>query len=317
MKRCFFSCIVGFLVLGQASAQFSISLGQTFRQTLNQTLHQTTLGAEINGQYDEQESFTLYYRLRPVVIFGQAADMRLDIQDLYLSYERDDIAVHLGWERLALERARLSIPYVLDAFSAQNERLGRFGARLTYYVDQADQMATRYRLVVTHDEKMALVPVLSIRQEFQNADVEGHVLWRADRAVFGLSGSVLLEPVVLFAETWLQLGSAHASTDMRAVAGFTGNVGRNMWVLEGGYASVPSTWTLAGQYIAPQGEFGSWTGHGLVTFTSGTWQFAPSLTYTHRWNQSDLSADFSINGGGTFGVQNSIFVKLRAQVFAP
>lgn len=207
-------------------------------------------GIHLEARYD-LSPLRFQLMLDPGVRFSRSVTSDAGLTELYALYREDELDVSAGLERLPLEVARLVLPYSLEPVGSLGSRQGRWGVRVSW-----NPKATRLRLAVL-EEAGRLVPVLSLRRELGEFELEAHALYPA-RPVLGLGGSGTLAGLVVYGEGWLLLNPWEA----RYALGLSGSLGESLWTLEGGYASTlplfPARHFLAGQWILPQGEEASW-----------------------------------------------------------
>lgn len=242
------------------------------------------LGAQLEARYD-LNPWRFRLVLNPGVSFSRTPNTDAGLSELYLLYRENELDVSAGLERLPLEVARLSLPYSLEAVSPLGNRLGRWGARVSWNPE-----ATRLRLALLEDASQ-LLPVLSLRREFGDFELEAHALYPT-RWVLGLGGSGTVAGLVVYGEGWLLLNPLEA----RYALGLSGSLGEGVWTLEGGYATtlplLPASHFLAGQWIIPQGEEASWSLTAYLLL-SNPWQFQLGSGYRYNLAEHELNASLA------------------------
>lgn len=237
------------------------------------------------------EALSFNLSLDPAVQFGVTTSTEAGITEAYALYRSGEFDLSAGVERLPLETARLSLPYALEPVDALGRRRGLPDLRLSWNPE-----ATRLRLAVIVADG-GLVPVLSLRREFGDLELEGHALYRAGRAVFGLGGSGTLLGLVLYGEAW----AITSPFEGRYALGLSGALGDGVWTLEGGYAAyLPGTPTrnlVIGQYALPQGEASSWNFTGGLFFDPDAIRGIAGLTYAYTTDEADLSLSLGVQFG--------------------
>lgn len=217
------------------------------------------LGAHLEARYT-LEPFGLNLVLDPGVNFAQPVITDAGLTEAYGLYRQGELDLSLGIERLPLETARLSLPYSLEPLSPLGNRQGRLGARVSWNPE-----AARVRLALLEDSGQVM-PVLSLRREFGDFEMEAHGIYRNDRVIIGLGGSGTLADLVLYGEVWM-LGWP---PDWHYALGLSGAWGDGIWTLEGGRAAPsalePVRPLLAGQLSLPEGEEASWNVLGKLLF---------------------------------------------------
>jgi len=232
-----------------------------------------SLGAHLEARYN-LNPLRLNLVLDPGVNFSRLVTADLGLTELYALYREGELDVSAGLERLPLEVARLSLPYSLESLSPLGNRQGRWGARVSW-----NPVETRVRLGVLEDAGR-LIPILSLRREFSDFELEAHALYPA-RLVMGLGGSGTVAGLVVYGETWFLLNPL----DARYALGLSGSLAGSFWTLEGGYATtlplLPASHFLAGQWLLPQGEEARWNlGAYLLPDNPLRAQISASYIYT-------------------------------------
>ncbi len=244
------------------------------------------LGARLEARYD-LDPLRFYLVLEPGVNFARPVITDAGLTELYLLYRRGELDLSAGLERLPLEVARLSLPYSLEPLSPLGTRQGRWGARVGWNPE-----ATRVRLAVLEDAGR-LVPILSLRREFAEFELEAHALHPAQWVV-GLGGSGTVAGVVVYGEGWLFLNPLEA----RYALGLSGHLGEGLWTLEGGYATLPfrpASLFLAGQWAMPQGEEARWSLSAYL-LPDNPWQAQLGASYAYALPNAELSASLALLG---------------------
>jgi len=211
-----------------------------------------SLGGHLEARYNPHP-LALYLVLDPGISFTQPVLSDAGLTELYLLYRAGPLDLSLGLERLPLETARLSLPFSLEPTSPLGLRQGRWGARVSWSPE-----ATRWRLAFLENAGQ-LVPLLSLRREFVDFDLEAHALYLT-RWVLGLGGS--------------------------------GSLADSLWTLEGGYAALPSLPVgpfLAGQWLIPQAEEARWSLEAAL-WLGPSWQSLFGAHYLQSQPDYDLTA---------------------------
>lgn len=240
------------------------------------------IGAHFEVRY-RLEPVTLNLVLDPAVSFAQQATSDAGLTELYALYRQGEFDLSAGLERLPLETARLSLPFGLELLGSLGNRQGRWGVRASW-----NPAGARVRLALLEDSG-AVLPVLSLRREFGDFELEGHLLYRGDQVLAGLGGSGTFAERVFYGEVWALGGPA----DWRYLLGVSGALGDGMWMLEGGRAAPsvlePVRPLIAGQVTLPQGEEGSWSGVSKVFFDPDALRGQLGLGYT--WAREDVQTE--------------------------
>ncbi len=242
------------------------------------------LGAQLEARY-ELQPLRFQLVLDPGMRISHSVITEAGLSELYVLYRENELDVSAGLERLPLEVARLSLPYSLEALSPLGNRLGRWGARISWSPE-----ATRLRLALLEDAGQ-LLPVLSLRREFGGSELEAHALYPT-RWVLGLGGSGTVAGLVLYGEGWLLLNPL----ETRYALGLSGSLDEGLWTLEGGYATtlplLPASHFLSGQWIIPQGEEASWSLTAYLLL-SNPWQFQLGTGYRYSLAEHELNASLT------------------------
>jgi hypothetical protein len=185
------------------------------------------------------------------------------LTEAYVSVRGSRTVFSLGVERIPLEVARLTLPFSIERVDPLGTRLGRPGARLLWYPDEA----TRVRFAVL-DIHGRLEPLVSVRRQFPSFEIEAHALQYRGGAVYGLGGSGLVGNLVVYGEVW----ALNAPRDWRYAVGISGSLGNGIWTLEGGNTSeapgFPARHQLAAQMAWRVSEDLSMTLTGRAFFDS-------------------------------------------------
>ncbi|WP_299428843.1 hypothetical protein [uncultured Meiothermus sp.] len=246
------------------------------------------LGAYLEARY-HLSPVSLHLVLEPGANFSSAVTTDAGLTELYALYRADELDVSLGLERLPLEVARLSLPYSLEPLSPLGSRQGRWGARLSWNPE-----AARVRLAVVEDAGRVL-PVLSLRREFEGFELEAHALYRSN-PVFGLGGSGTLAGLVVYGETWL----LPATDRLRYVLGLSGSLGEGFWTLEGGHAPALPPFLpghfLAGQWLFRATEEASWN-LGAHLLLEDPLRAQLSTSYIQASDNHELTSSLAVQFG--------------------
>lgn len=246
------------------------------------------LGAQLEARYD-LNPWRFQLVLNPGVSFSRTPTTDAGLNELYLLYREGALDLSAGLEQLPLEVARLSLPYGLEPISPLGNRLGRWGARVSW-----NPKATRLRLALLEDTGR-LLPVLSLRREFGDFELEAHALYPT-RWVLGLGGSGTVAGLVVYGEGWLLLKPLEA----RYALGLSGSLGEGVWTLEGGFAAaqpqLPPKAFLAGQWVLPQDEGAAW---GLLAWLQleNPLQTRLAVSHTHTLPDHQLHSALAIELG--------------------
>lgn len=263
------------------------------------------LGAHLEARYD-LNPLRFQLVLDPGVNFSRLVTAEAGLTELYALYRQGTLDVSAGLERLPLEVARLSLPYGLEPLGPLGNRQGRWGARVSWNPE-----ATRLRLALL-EEAGRWLPVLSLRREFGDFELEAHALYPA-RWVLGLGGSGTVAELVIYGEGWLLLEPLEA----RYALGLSGSLGEGVWTLEGGYASLlplqPVGYFLAGQVLLPQEE-ASWVLQAYLPLDDPA-RWLLSVRYTLGQPDLELSTGFSAQGGPTPTLSLSLWLRAFPQLW--
>lgn len=263
------------------------------------------LGAHLEARYD-LNPLRFQLVLDPGVSFARAVTAEAGLTELYALYREGALDVSAGLERLPLEVARLRLPFSLEPLSPLGNRQGRWGARVSWNPE-----ASRLRLVVL-EEAGRWLPVLSLRREFGDFELEAHALYPA-RWVLGLGGSGTVAELVIYGEGWLLLEPLEA----RYTLGLSGSLGEGVWTLEGGYAGLlplqPAGYFLAGQVLLPQEE-ASWVLQAHLGLDDPA-RWLLSVRYTLGQPDLELSTGLSAQGGPTPTLSLSLWLRAFPQLW--
>jgi hypothetical protein len=238
-----------FLALGLGScalAQFSVGEDLSYRGSLEFGVDSTfvapflppavpiapqfglTLAAHLTVEAD-LEPLRATVVLDPSVRIGNGVPiLEPGLTEAYVLWPQSDFDLSAGLERLALETARLSIPFGLEEVDARGLRQGVPGMRLSYYTgDWRVRGAAFYRIPAEQ-----VVPLVSVSRSFGDFELEGHALY-AGRAIAGLGGSGLVGDLVLYGEAWLLTDPLEG----RGALGLNGYLDVLSWTLEAAYLS--------------------------------------------------------------------------------
>ncbi len=246
------------------------------------------LGAHLEARYD-LNPLRFQLVLDPGVNFSRSVTTDAGLTELYALYREGQLDVSAGLERLPLEVARLSLPYSLEPVSPLGNRQGRWGARISWNPEE-----TRVRLAILEDAGR-LIPILSLRREFSDFELEAHALYLA-RWVVGLGGSGTVAGLVVYGESWLFLHPLEA----RYTLGLSGSLADSLWTLEGGYATtlpiLPANHFLAGQWIIPQGEEARWN-LGTYLLLDNPLRVQLSTSYIYAFSNYELNSTLAAQFG--------------------
>jgi len=263
------------------------------------------LGAHLEARYD-LNPLRFQLVLDPGVNFSRLVTAEAGLTELYALYRQGELDVSAGLERLPLEVARLSLPFGLEPLSSLGNRQGRWGARVSWNPE-----ASRLRLAVL-EEAGRWLPVLSLRREFGDFELEAHALYPA-RWVLGLGGSGTVAELVIYGEGWLLLEPLEA----RYALGLSSSLGEGVWTLEGGYAGLlplqPAGYFLAGQVLLPQEE-ASWVLQAQLRLDDPA-RWLLSVRYTLGQPDLELSTGLSAQGGPTPTLSLSLWLRAFPQLW--
>lgn len=256
-----------------------------------------SLRAHLEADYN-LEPVTLRLVFDPAVSLGTPDSARLTygLTELFVRYSLDNLDLSAGLERLALETARLTVPFRLEPVSTLGQPLGLVGARATLFTDDwRVRPALVYR---SQDEQFG--GGVSIRREFTAFDLELHVFY-LDGVATGLGGSGLLGQMVIYGEAWL-LSEPRAGRGAVGLSGFWRDL---LWTIETAYAPNPVGGNAAypqllGQFSLPHGDSGSWdlsTGLALLDSSAGS---SSMLAAFGNLAYSYLERDYQVSLGATF-----------------
>jgi hypothetical protein len=263
------------------------------------------LGAHLEARYALGDAhFNLV--LDPAVQFGLPIFTDPGLTEAFVLVRQGELDLSAGLERLPLEYARLSVPFLLEAVSPLGNRQGRLGARVGWSPE-----ATRLRLALLQVGS-GLAAVLSLRREFDTLELEGHAAYQ-DGLVLGLGGSGTVEEIVVYGEAWWLRGR-----DWRYLLGLSGSLEEGLWTLEGGYAAPsvlePLRHLLAAQLTLPQGEEASWSFIGKLLFDPQGFRSQLGASYT--WSREDrelIAGVLAQTGPEPFSLKLSLEARLYPQ----
>lgn len=260
-----------------------------------------TLSGQLNLNLSAQP-WTVVSTLNPYAALLSPAGGDFGLAEAYVQYRQGTVQAALGVQRTVVEVARLGLPYVLDRVDTVTQaHLGRPTLSLGW---TPERWRTRLVLIADHQ---GVMPVLSVRHEFSQAEAEGHVLWRNGALEVGLGGSGTFGPSVLYGEVW----GLHNLTEGRFAAGVSGNLpnSRGLWTLETGRApalpgqATPATFYLSGQATVALSD------EQNLALTASAWPVNPAgaatLTYTSARDDNEFRAFFTgtwMNGQPGFGL---------------
>jgi hypothetical protein len=244
-----------------ASAGVTLPNGQTTR--VDTAAFQVSLKAHLEGDltFDDLGFFLV---LDPSVTVNDKSEVEgeIGLTELYGRYEVGEFDFSVGFERLPLETARLSVPFSLSEVSSEDVSAeepkgsleGIWGARVLWYPgDYRFRLAGFYR---ADDEQFGVA--LSAKRFFGEFELEATAIYD-NHFTFGLNGSGLLGDVVVYGETWLLLNTPVTNgteITFRGLLGATGYLGDSLWTLEAGYfpsfGSTSSYPQLLTQWQLPQ-----------------------------------------------------------------
>ncbi len=231
------------------------------------TQFQLALRGHLEAEYEFNNDLSTFLVLDPTVSTDGITDkltFEEGLTEIYVLYRLDEVDITAGLERLPLETARLNVPFSIATQEEQNPQndpkgffKGIWGARAAWYPgDYRIRPALYYK-----NER--LNSVISIRRNFDEFEVEAHGVY-SENFSFGLSGSGLIDDIVVYGESWLLLNVPKASnpaedeTTVRATLGATSYWGDALWTVEGAYmpsiASIEPHPQLAGQIQVPFGD---------------------------------------------------------------
>lgn len=303
--------LVGLLLLSSALAQSfelryklefasGLALSQAFPANAN-----WSLAGHLNGRYT-LENTTLNLVLNPSLGLTHQAQADWGLSELSGSLRQDPWLWSVGLERLALETARLSLPFSLEATTPLGERSGLWGLRTQWSAE-----ATRWRLGLLFKDGEPLA-LLSLRQAFTTFELEGHALYRHNQVLLGLGGSGTNFGLVMYGEVW----ALAYPPDWRYAFGLSGNLEGGLWTLEGGYASplpqTPPRRLLAGSVAWSAGQDSAWNLLGWLFLDADA--LRAQLAASHTLSLSDAELISSI--AGQFGPAPTLWaIGVRVRVF--
>ena len=253
------------------------------------------LGAHLEARYN-LEPFSLNLVLDPGVNFAQQATADFGLTELYGLYRQGELDLSAGLERLPLETARLSLPLSIEPLSSLENRQGRWGLTASW-----NPSGARVRLALLEDSGTVL-PILSLRREFGDFELEAHALYRGQKVLLGVGGSGTFAEMVFYGEVWA-LGYP---VDWRYLLGLSGALGDGVWTLEGGRAAPSALESvrplLAAQLTLPQSEESSWSILTQLFFDPDALRGQAGLGYI--WSREDLQ------------LETALFTQIGPQPFA-
>lgn len=263
------------------------------------------LGAHLEARY-RLEFGSLNLTLDPGVRFGTEVRTEAGLTEAYLLVPQGEFDLGIGIERLPLEVARLSLPYSLEPLGEFGQRKGLPVIRVSWNPEGA-----RVRLAVL-EVGCSAVPVLSLRRAFGDFELEGHALYRDDRAVLGLGGSGTLGTLVFYGEVWALTNPL----DWRYAFGASGSLPDGLWTLEGGYTSVlpgaAPRRSLIGSAFFSQGENVGWNFSGALFFDTDAVRGQMNLAYSVAQDEANFSSSLTAH----FGPQVTVWIaRIVVQLF--
>ncbi len=238
------------------------------------------------------------------------------LSEAYVRLRAGPVDASAGIERLALETARLSVPFQVDRSGANGERLGLPGIRAAAYLGRA-----RIRAALLSDDG-DLGGALSVRGDLTSAQVEAHVLYLRRWALgAGVSGTV--GETVVYGEGWLLSDPWRA----RGAVGASGYAGDALWTLEAAFAppagapggsGAEATAQLAGELDLPLADGGSLQGYAAVAWAGSALRpgdVAPVATLSALWRTGDPEVTFELGPSLTTG-RGATRYALSARVIA-
>lgn len=220
--------------------------------------------------------------------------LELRVSEALIRYRSGDLDVSVGLERLVLETARSSVPFAVGPAHTGGLRAGVPGVQLRCYGDRL-----RLRLAAFYADG-ALAGAISLRREFDRADIEGHVVTTLGGMALGLSGSGLVGATVVYGEAWLLTDPL----EPRAALGATGVVGDVQWTLEMAYLATPGgpsgRPTLAVLLAGPAAGHAQWrvTSTAFMSAHALEGHAAVALTWREPERDVGVEAGASLGPGG-------------------
>ena len=245
-----------------------------------------TIAAHLEADY-ELNPLTFYLELDPSLRFSEEVRGEPGLTELYAATSSGAIELSAGRERLALEYARVTLPYMVEETNNRGVRLGVPGVRAIWYPEN-------YRVRGAVFYRDTVIPLVNVRRTFGTFELEATALYQ-DRFVAGLGGSGSLGDLVVYGEGWLLTDPVKA----RGALGVTGYLRDRLWTIEGAYAPLepdalapelsPAALRVAGQITVLQDEGSSLDLDARVGFPETGTEFSPTLSYTALGAQ-ELSA---------------------------
>ncbi len=237
-----------------------------------------------------RDTFTL--TLDPGLLYDGGVQSVFTLTEAFLQTIQGRSYLSLGVERIPLEVARLTIPYSIEPVDILMTRAGVAGARLQWFPDDR----TRVRVAVLGDG-VRVSPLLSLRREFTDFELEAHALLHGGRTVLGLGGSGLLGTLVIYGEMW----SLTDPQDWRYAGGVSGSVPNGLWTVEYGYASAvagaPSRHQIAAQLVQQYGPEVALTVTGRLFADPDAYRSQVSLELARGVGDREITVSLV----GTFG----------------
>ena len=162
------------------------------------------------------------------------------LTEAYFIYQLERADISLGLERLALEYARLSLPFSLEPLAKTGQKQGVWGARASIYLDD-----WRFRPVLFYRSEDAQTgAAISLRKAFGDFELEAQSVYLNQQFSLGLGGSGLLGEIIVYGEGWLLSTQAEG----RGALGLSGFWDDRLWTLELAYA--PTLFTVSQETLA-------------------------------------------------------------------
>lgn len=303
--------VVGLLLLSSALAQsfelryeLEFSSGLTISQAFT-TNANWSLAGHLEGRYTLADT-ALNWVLNPSLRLAHQAQADLGLSELSWSLRQDPWLWSIGLERLALETARLSLPFSLETTTPLGQRIGLWSLRTQW---SAESTRWRLGLLFKDDKPLAL---LSSRQAFSTFELEGHALYRHNQVLLGVGGSGTYFGLVVYGEVW----ALAYPPEWRYAVGLSGNLEGGLWTLEGGYTSplpqTPPRRLLAGSVAWSAGQDSAWNLLGGLFWDADA--LHAQLAASHTLNLSDAELISSV--AGQFGSAATLWVVgVKVRVF--
>ncbi len=235
------------------------------------------------------------------------------LREAYLLVREGPVDFSAGYRRLALETARLSVPFQVDRDLADGGRQGLPGARASVYVGP---LRVRGALL---ERSGSLGAAFSVRADLTSAQLEGHLVY-LDHLALGVGASGTAGTTVVYGEGWLLAEPWRG----RGALGASGYLGDALWTAEAafappaGAATAPAVPQLLGQLSVPVGDDGSLelvAGVSLVDslLAPGTSRLAGLAALT--WTAGDPDVRFELGPSlrtGELGTHYAVNVRLTA-----